>query len=275
MSIGVITILFLLSSCAPSASPPRTSNELLNELEPFYKVFKPNSPPPYPTVMLFHGAQITAWRSDIEKIKDVFLEQNYAAVFVDSYANRGIGGKDLVKWKLLPKERAGDLFVTLGWLRNQSWCDKNQIVAWGQSHGAATIIDSLVLFSQNKTPSSLNSSEAISLDGLKAAILFFPWCQDRFMGVELIKAVENDWTLSLPILAILPGKDKYQSLCTEILKRQLAKGHPIEIINYPNAHHSFSVKEYGPSKPNSNYNPEISKKAYDAVRNFLTKIENN
>ena len=269
--ILLLVIVIGFSGCAPKQAEPKQATQLLADIQPYFKIFKPASNPPYPTIVMLHGAQMVAWRDDLITTKDQLIENGFAVVFVDSYANRGLTYKNLMKGELLPPERAGDLYVTMSWLHEQSWVDKNKIGLWGHSHGAATIMDSLVLDTINEKPTSLSVLPAHYLDGVQAITLSAPWCQDKVMGIELIKAVENKWNNQIPMLSIVADKDKYTPLCKDIFNRQISNGTPIEIIELKNAQHTFANKYSTSSKQNIHYNKQHADTANAKTLEFFTK----
>lgn len=260
-----------LGACAPPGPVMKTSAQVLAEIEPGFHVAQPAGAGPHPVVLVLHGASDKSWYPVYQEILDRFAQAGYAAVFVDSYTGRNVNGPALRSGAMLPGERAADLLAALDWTRGQPWADGKRIAAVGYSHGAATILDSLVLAPPGPGATGLKDVPAGGLDGLKAGVLYYPWCSGPVMGLELMKAVKNDWSAPVPILAFVPDKDRDSDvkLCTQILERHAAKGLPVEIVHYPNAGHTFSqaVDDHGNAV--ATYDAEAAADAERRMMDFL------
>ncbi|MBT4268966.1 MAG: prolyl oligopeptidase family serine peptidase [Deltaproteobacteria bacterium] len=270
--VGVITTVLTLSACSIGKPVMKSTAQVHAELEPGYHIFKPKGDPPYPTIMMLHGASDTAWFAVYEGWAKDFQSEGYAVVAVDSYHSRGIGGRNLRSGTLLPGERAADILVTLDWMKRQSWIKQDAIAAVGWSHGGGTILDGLVLNPPKRRPTGLIDLPESTMMDLKAVVLFYPGCLDKVMGIELMKVIENDWEETPPMLAFLPRHDEVANmkLCARILDRHLAKGHPIT-YNWVNGGHSFdqATDDYG--QPFSTSDAKLKKQTWDQMFEFLDK----
>ncbi len=252
LSRNTLVLLFaawILAGCAPREAIPASFATAKSRVEGGLKVRKPNGSGPFPTILYFHGASDTSWHPQQERYLDGFVAQGFAAVFVDMYHGRGVGGSAARSGALLPRATAGDVMVALDWVSRQSWAAPGKVGLFGISFGAATIMDALVLDAPGKMPTSLLEKPAGGLKGVKGAAMLSPWCSGDVMGFNLIKAVHEDFARRVPILAVLPEADTVsdQTLCRSILERHKAKGQSIEMIPVVGAGHTFAqeMDDYG------------------------------
>jgi dienelactone hydrolase len=270
--LGAISALSL-TACAPPKAVLKTSSQVLNELEAHYKIGKPSGAGPYPTIIYLHGASDNAWYDHPEKITATLNSAGYATIFVDSYAGRGISGTALRSGTLLPAERAADLLISLDWAGQQSWVKTDAIGVIGYSHGATTVMDALVLAPPSRKPAGLIDTPSSGISNLKAGVLFYPWCADDIMGIELNKVFDEDWDVAVPLLGILPGADKGSdaALCSSIFSRHADKGLPVSRLDLPGVGHTFDQVNDDHGNPQPEYDPKATEKAYDATMAFFDK----
>lgn len=262
---------FILSSCAPIPPKAVSSNQLSEQLTSHYRVFKPDTPAPHKTILFFHGANDLGWHQEYEIMLKRFASRGYAAVYVDMFAGRGASGATVRRGALLPTATAGDVFISLAWLRKQPWADPNKVVAWGSSFGGATLMDAMVFAGEGKLPLSLNDKPSDGLKGLRAVALLAPWCAEDVMGVNLIASVHEKFSVQVPTIAILPSKDTMSSvkLCKSILDRNKSAGAKIQTVDLPNAGHTFFFARDDYGQPFADYNPSLARQAEDAIFKFF------
>ncbi|MBT7357188.1 MAG: hypothetical protein HN809_12405 [Rhodospirillaceae bacterium] len=263
----------IVLGCTPKEATPVSVADASNRVVDGLKVRKPEGKGPFPTVVYFHSASNKSWYPAQETILDGFVNQGYATVFVDMYHGRGVGGQAVRSGSLLPRATAGDAFVAVDWVREQSWADQNKIGLFGISFGAATIMDTLVLSAPGKMPTSIQEKPAKGLSGVQGAALLSPWCAKDVMGFNLIKAVHEDFATQVPIIAIIPQADTVsdEDLCLDILNRNKTKGASIEAVLVEGAGHTFAQEkdDYGNRFPD--YNLKKSKEAWGAIYSFFKK----
>ncbi len=168
--LGVLAVLIFVLGGMAAAPKMKTPGQVLGELEPHYRIFRPKGPGPHPAVMVFHGAADEAWKGpegneQFMHIITALRDKGYAVIFVDSYSGRGLSGSQLRSGTLLPAERAADLLVTLDWARKQPWVDRERIAAVGFSHGGTTIMDAFVLAPPKRRPAGLISAPVGGAEG--------------------------------------------------------------------------------------------------------------
>jgi len=262
----------MVAGCTPPPPVAKTVATVLSELQPHYRIFKPSGNGPYPTVILMHGASDRPWFSVYEGFAKEFQSAGYAAVWVDAYSGRGISGHAIRGGTLLPAERAADIYATLDWLKTQDWVRQDAIGVVGWSHGAATIMDALVLSPPARLPPGLTDRPNSSAADLKGAVLIYPWCSGSIAGFELLKAVKNDWTAETPVLGLIATADSVtdHALCRDILERHKGQGRPIEIVTFKAGHNfDMTTDDYG--KPWESYDEEIKAQSRQQIFDFLAR----
>jgi len=272
-----IVIVILFSNCAAPRPVLRNPEQVISELQPYYRIFKPDTSAPYRTVLLFHGGFDDPWncltKECYKPMIDRLLENGYAAVFIDSFTPRNMTRSKRRSGYLMPPERAGDLYASLEWARQQPWIDKDRIAAIGFSHGGATIMDALVL-APPKKPTGLKYVPSDGLKGLRGVVLYYPYCTKTIFGVRVTYAFDEDWSVPIPVLSFLPALDRQVdvNLCKQILDRHKRKGLPIETVWYEDADHNFDG-DYGSQKSHKigPYNPEAAKDSFERMFKFLKR----
>ena len=269
LSLAAVGLIAL--GCAPMETVPVSITDASNRVVGGLKVRKPEGAGPFPTVLYFHGAGDISWYPAQELILGGFVEQGFAAVFVDMYHGRGASGQTVRAGALLPRATAGDAFVAIDWVRGQAWADSNKIGLFGISFGAATIMDALVLDAPGKMPTSIMEKPAKGLSGVQGAALLSPWCSKDVMGFNLIKAVHEDFATQVPMIAFIPQLDteSEQDLCLEILNRNKAKGASIEAVIVEGAGHTFAQAKDDYGNAFADYDPEKAKEAWDSIYAFF------
>ena len=218
-----------------------TPEELAPLLKPHFRIKRPLDGGPSPTVVGFHGCYGVNKR--VRDWADYLVELGYATIMVDSYTGRGFTPDDVedvcAGRKFWGSERAGDVLVSLNEIRKLSFVDKNQLVLIGWSHGAWTIMDLLALDPPRNLPTNLSRSPDQPLAGVKAIILFYPYCEFP------AKARRRGWTHDIRVLLLIAGRDSIVSseACLEIVSILENKGQPITVHVYPSVDHAFDMRE--------------------------------
>lgn len=179
----------------------------------------------------------------MDDVADVIVRAGAAAVLLDSYAPRRINRVAALTTvctgaRLHGRERAGDLYAGLLWLREQKWASPERVVAAGWSHGAWTIMDALALRhgSEMRRATGLIDLPDEPLEGLVSTMLIYPYA-----GAASY-AGRRSWRMTPQRnVAILAGQDHIVGVRVPrmALERQKARGTPLEIVHFPTATHAF------------------------------------
>ncbi len=121
------------------ASDPRTLDARADWLAPHFRIRRPKGDGPFPVVLMLHGCG--GIRPFTDDMAEVAAREGAAAIEINSYAPRRISRVAALATvctgaRLRGRERAGDLYAALHWLRRQSWADPKRVLAAGWSHGS-------------------------------------------------------------------------------------------------------------------------------------------
>jgi dienelactone hydrolase len=235
---------------------PRTVEARGDWLAKHFKIRMPQGEGPFPVVVMFHGCG--GIRPFTDDMAEIAAGAGAVAIEVDSYAPRRISRMAALTTvctgtRFRGRERAGDLYAALNWVRRQPWADKNRIVAAGWSHGSWTIMDALAMESgdEMRRATNLDDLPREPLEGLSATLLVYP-----YMGAASL-AGRRDWRMAPRSIAILAGRDHIVGVRVPRLaiERQRARGAPIEVVMFPTATHAF---EDGLAEdPRIRFDPEL------------------
>lgn len=230
----------------PQAS---TLAERIEALKPAWKLYLPDTPPPHVTVIQLHGCggrkpfQLT-WG-------EVAHKAGAAVLVVDSHAHRRISEMNAYAtvctgMQLPGRERAGDLFAAMAWVRAQSWADPNRIIVAGWSHGGWTISDALSFRThpEMERATGITDIKGEPLEGLVGLFLVYP-----YLGAGVLMG--RDWRLTPRVHAIIGGRDVVAAapFIRQKLARAKANGCDVTIVDFPTAVHAFDEPDVRIAKP--------------------------
>ena len=200
-------------------------------------LFRPSTQEPRPAIIMMHGcsglltkkygrlkSRETAWR-------DIFLEEGYVVLLVDSFTERGyrsICPISLADRPIEPdRERPHDAYGALLWLQSQSFVAPDNVVLGGWSNGAMSML--WTVFSD-----AFQRPQNLAYD-FRAAFGFYPGC------INLRKRLPA-YTAAVPTLLQLGADDNWTwpKPCQELTKTANAIGGALVIADtYKGAVHSF------------------------------------
>ena len=255
----------------------RTPDQLASLLTPNFKIKTPPGKGPFPTILCFHGGaglinpDGRMWKRAVDWT-EYLADLGYATIFVDSFTARSIPSThNLLKTFMsgYMKQQPGDVLVAISEARKLSFVDKEQLALSGASAGALAIMDTFAMNPPQEIPANLINAPDNPLAGVKAAILFYPYCDTP------AKAKGKGWTQNIPVLMLMGGKDPYTKSCLEIVTILENKRRPIRAHVYPFAQHAFDGtpedEKYFPSLPPP-HNPEATADARRRVKEFLAEV---
>ena len=233
-----------MTDAALSRADADTIRERIALLQPAMSVTRPDGEGPFPVVVMLHGC---GGRQDfIDTYAETVRRAGAVAVVVDSFKPRGIStimayGTVCTGLQLWGRQRAGDLFAVMEWVREQSWADHQRIYAAGWSHGGWTIIDALSLRSgpEMRRATGLTDLSDEPLAGLAGCFLAYPYAgRASFAG-------RRAWRFAPRTTAIIGGRDYIVGTATPraALERLRQQGVPIDIEVFADATHAFDVPE--------------------------------
>lgn len=190
-------------------------------------LYRPPQPGPRPAVVLLHGCSgLRTERGALTRSHrawgEWFAGRGYAALFVDSFGPRGYREIcTLSPRPILPqRERVGDAYAALEFLRALPDVDPRRVFLVGWSNGGA---------------SSLHAMDAARPGrGFRAAVAYYPGCAGLrgrepafapYAPLLILAGEADDWTPAQP--------------CRDLVARSRAQGARAEIVTFPGAHHAF------------------------------------
>lgn len=248
-----------------------TLEQRIAALIPYADLYKPEGDGPFPVVIQLHGC------GGKKRFQDGWAEvakaAGWAVLVVDSYAHRNITTLQAYATvctglRLWGRERAGDLYAALEWVRRQPWADTGRIVIAGWSHGGWTALDSMALKpgAEAEASTRLAGLPDEPLMGLAGAFLVYP-----FVGPGCIartRGIRSD----VPVLGLVGTNDVVVG--GRIVGRTLARlptpARPIRVEYLDGATHAFD-------EPSANdlrvrYDPALTEKAHGLYGDFLMSL---
>ena len=233
-------------------------------------VVKPDGPGPFPAVIQLHGC---GGRKPFQATwARVARDAGWAAVVPDSYAHRGITklaayATVCTGTRLWGRERAGDLFAALEWVRRQDWADAQRMAVAGWSHGGWTALEALALHpgADAARATKLDGLPAEPLGGVAGAFLVYPYCGPGSLSRR--RGLRFD---ARP-LALLGSKDAIVGThgLRATLERMPAPS-SVTVEWFEGATHAFDEPEA--ADPRVRYNPEAVARAHALYRRYLTDM---
>jgi dienelactone hydrolase len=210
----------------------------------------PEGKPPFPAVILLHGCggvtqNMNVWAQRLRK-------WGYAALILDSFAQRGIDNV-CNKGQAFPgRERAQDAFAASAYLRMRSDIDTAHIGLIGFSHGGSTALAASV---QNRV-------KAFGGQPFAAVAAYYPACPavapQLANDVQILIGAADDWTAA--------------TRCSDWAALYANAGaHKPLLKIYPDAVHAFDAK--APSRlyfgHRLGYDPKAAEDSFKLTRQFL------
>lgn len=192
---------------------------------------KPDGDGPFAAVALFHGcggpltskgaiaARERAWMN-------VFVEEGYVVLLVDSFNPRGFAGICTTRVRPITAEedRPYDAYAALGWLRQQPFVKADKIAMMGWSHGAMTTLSTI----SDATIKDVGWQQP----GYVTGVTFYPGCLDLS---------KTRYRTQVPLLMQLGEKDDWTPAryCLKLADMAKQGGGTIEVDTYAGAYHAF------------------------------------
>jgi dienelactone hydrolase len=242
---------------------------VIDRLRTGFRITRPRGDGPFPVVVLMHGCGGNKGLQDL--YAEVAVATGWAALVLDSYAPREISraaayATVCTGLRLQGRERAGDLYAALAWLRAQPWADAGRFAAAGWSHGAWSIMDALASGPDAGRFARIEGLGPDALAGLAGAFLVYPWS-----GVGSLTG-RRGWAKRVKALMILGGRDSVSGtyLPRRAAERVRAGGGAIEVLVFPEATHAFD--EAHGVDPRFRFSPERFAEASALFAAFLADL---
>lgn len=244
----------------------------IEQLAPDFEIVRPEGDGPFPVVVMLHGCG--GRQPFLDRWADVVArEAGAASLIVDSFRSRRISRMTAYSTvctglQLRGRERAGDLFAAMAWLREQDWANKERVIAAGWSHGGWTIIDALALRSgaEMERATGLSDLPKEPLEGVVGAFFAYPYAgRASFLG-------RRPWRFTPDSVAILAEDDYVVGVNypRQAFHRQRLIGAPVEIHEFSNATHAFDVPEAIDVRVR--YDPDVTRRAEKLLIDLIGRV---
>jgi dienelactone hydrolase len=266
---GAIAVAALMA--AGPASARETVQQRIDALLPGADLLMPEGKGPFPVAIQLHGC---GGKGDFQLgWAEVARKAGWAVIVVDSYKHRNISRLQAYAtvctgMHLWGRDRAGDLYAMMEWVRGQGWADPNRIVAAGWSHGGWTTLDAMSLQpgAEMVSATRLEGLAEDPLKGLVGAFVVYPYC-----GVGCV-AAEKGTRIDVPVKALVGTADVIvgnKGLARTLEKMKTPKS-PIDITMLEGATHAFDEPKARDLRVK--YDPTLTEKAHGLYVDFLKAL---
>jgi dienelactone hydrolase len=204
-------------------------------------VARPDGPGPFPAVVIMHDCSGLGPRSSGAPARwsRELVARGYVVVIPDSFTTRGrpdgvCTDASPGRTDVSPARRVRDAYAALAHVRSLSFVDGARVGLMGGSHGGST---TLAAMSAPESRWDLLAGEKRA--GFKAAVALYPGCGTA-LGSWHADAT-GTYRAVAPLLILIGEKDDWTPAlpCRKLAESSRATEHPVAIIVYPGAHHSF------------------------------------
>ena len=235
--LGTLAVALVMGLAACQTSGTMTSLVTDKGEEAFTSwLAKPEGDGPFPTVVLTHGcsgierntSHQTVWRG-LNQHARLLNDYGYVTLIVDSFGARRITDGCQTGGKYYPLQ-VNDAHAAFDHLASLPYVDADRVGFVGQSLGGGTAL-------RLALGSTIDSRTREGQGSYAALVAYYPWCEGP-------RAFE----LARPFLVLIGEKDDWTPASRCIAMHSLAEiaAPDMELVVYPDAHHSFDLPMRGP-----------------------------
>lgn len=217
------------------------------ELEPYWRLERPEGPGPAPLAVLLSGCD--GVQDNMAFWAGVLRERGWATLIVDSHTPRHLQDAEL--WRLVcagqtlgGQARAGDAAVALAAMQDEEGLTDERMVL-GASHGGWSALELVNLANSGEVPPGLTEwplPPQEILAHLSRMVLIYPYC-------GLLNTTGTvPWTQAPETLMILAEKDSVISTpqCLDLAQTMARKGTEMQVDVIAGADHAFDQRVRSP-----------------------------
>ncbi len=257
-AVAVAASIALLAGCAGlerASTPSFPSEGPTGPVVIPAEILKPEGPGPFPAVILAHDCSGLGPKSSGAPLRwaRLLVAQGYLVMIPDSFTPRGFPEGVCTNARAQAASsavRATDELAAAAYLRSLPEVDGTRIGLRGGSHGGSTTLAALV------RPHA----------GFAAAVALYPGCGASYGAWSVrrlaggrgpITSYAGVYAPSAPLLILIGELDDWTPAepCRKLAETSRQQGYPVEIVVYPDAHHSFdnaSPVRYVKARNNAN-----------------------
>jgi dienelactone hydrolase len=261
----------LVMAFTPFATAKESLQQRIDALLPGADLTLPEGEGPFPVVIQLHGC---GGKKNLQaRWAKVAKDAGWAVLVVDSYAHRNISTLEAYATvctglRLWGRERAGDLYAAMEWVRQQDWADHDRIAVAGWSHGGWTALDALALKpgADAESATRLTGLPEEPLSGLVGAFVIYP-----FTGPGSI-APSRGVRADIPVKALVGTHDMVvgNRSVARALQKMPTPRTPVDVVMMEGATHAFDEVEAQDLRVR--YDPELTRLAHGLYTDFLRSL---
>jgi dienelactone hydrolase len=203
-------------------------------------VVRPDGPGPFPAVVILHDCSGLGPRSSGAPARwsRELVARGYVVVIPDSFTTRGFPegvctDASRSRGEVAPARRAVDAYAALAHARTLPFVDGRRVGVMGGSHGGSTTLAAMA--APEREWEALARAKR---GGFAGAVALYPGCRAALGSWH---ADTGTYRAVAPLLILVGDKDDWTPAgpCVALARSSQPTEHPVEIVVYPGAHHSF------------------------------------
>jgi dienelactone hydrolase len=241
-ALGAVIAAGGLAACAgtaPEGSLATTAPNGAAERIPV-TIVRPDGPGPFPAVVILHDCSGLGPRSSGApgRWSRELVSRGYVVVIPDSFTTRGFPDgvctdASRSRGEVAPARRAVDAYAALTHARALPFVDGRRVGVMGGSHGGSTTLAAMAA-----PESAWEALARAKRGGFAGAVALYPGCRATLGSWH---ADTGTYRAVAPLLILIGDRDDWTPAgpCVALARSSQPTEHPVEIVVYPGAHHSF------------------------------------
>jgi dienelactone hydrolase len=241
-ALGTVIVAGGLTACAgtaPEGSLATTAPNGAAEWIPV-TVVRPEGLGPFPAVVILHDCSGLGPRSSGAPARwsRELTARGYVVVIPDSFTTRGFPegvctDASRSRGEVAPARRVVDAYAALAHARALPFVDGRRVGLMGGSHGGSTTLAAMAA-----PESEWEALARARRGGFAGAVALYPGCRAALGSWH---ADRGTYRAVAPLLILIGDKDDWTPAapCVALARSSQPTEHPVEIVVYPGAHHSF------------------------------------